>query len=93
MVFGYLYLAQTETNPPAIPQNLCFNIRFHLYIHDHVLDEPIGTVTSRANTYVPLDIGIQLHLMVFGYLFLFTRMESNPPPQNLCFNLYIYYND
>ena len=34
-------------------QNLCFNIRFHLYIHDHVEDEPIGTLTCRVNTYVP----------------------------------------
>ena len=51
MVFSYLYLAKTETNPPT--QNLCFNIHFHLYIHDLVLDEPIGTLTSRVNTYVP----------------------------------------
>ena len=29
----------------------------------------------------------------FRLLFLFAQMESNPPTQNLCFNLYIYYND
>ena len=38
---------------PQLTQNLCVNIRFHLYIHDHVLDEPIGTLTSRVKTYVP----------------------------------------
>ena len=38
---------------PQLTQNLCFNIRFHLYIHDHVLDEPIGTLSSMVNTYVP----------------------------------------
>ena len=38
---------------PQLTQNLCFNIHFHLYIHDHILDEPIGTLTSRVNTYVP----------------------------------------
>ena len=26
--------------------NLCFNIQFYFYIHHHVLDKPIGTVTS-----------------------------------------------
>ena len=36
-----------------ITQNLCFNIPFHLYIHDHVLDEPIHTLTSRVNMCTP----------------------------------------
>ena len=47
MTLGYLLSTQTLT------QNLCFNIRFHLYIHDHVLDKPIATLTNRVNTYVP----------------------------------------
>ena len=111
--FGYLFLAQTDTNPPTnsksmfqhsfpplhswshirrtnrytyqwgehihtpiygncyiswfsvtffwlkqipihqLTPNLCFNIPFHLYIHDLVLDEPIGTLTCGVNTYVP----------------------------------------
>ena len=38
---------------PQLTQNLCFNIHFHLYFHDHVLHEPVGTLTSRVNTYVP----------------------------------------
>ena len=44
------------------------NIRFHLYIHDHILDKPIGTLTSRVNT-----------LMFFGYLFFLAQTETNPP--------------
>ena len=38
---------------PQLTQNLCFNICFHLYIHYLILDEPIGTLTCRVNTYVP----------------------------------------
>ena len=66
MVIGFLFLAQTQANP--LTQNLCFNIRFHLYIHDHILDKPIGTLTSRVNT-----------LMFFGYLFFLAQTETNPP--------------
>jgi len=53
MVFGYIFWAQTNTNHQLTP-NLCLNIPFHFYIHDLVLDEPIGTLTSGVNTYIPL---------------------------------------
>ena len=75
MVFGYLFLFQTDTNPPT--PNLCLNIPFHFYIHDHVLDEPTGTLPIGVNTYVP-DIGKQLRFKVFGYLFL-AKTDTNPP--------------
>ena len=46
----FFWLKQKLT--PQLTQNLCFNIRFHLYIHDLILDEPIGTLTSRVNAYM-----------------------------------------
>ena len=52
--------------------NLCFNIPFHLYIHDFVLDEIIATLTSGVNTYVP-----RYSFMVFSYLFL-AQTDTNP---------------
>ena len=50
--FRLPFLAKTETNSPT-NSKLCFNIRFHLYIHDYILDEPIETLTSMVNTCVP----------------------------------------
>ena len=52
MVFGYLFLAETDPNPPTNPKSM-FQHSFPLYIHDLVLDEPIHTLTSGVNTYVP----------------------------------------
>ena len=57
--------------------NLCFNIPFHLNIHDLVLDEPIGTLTSGLTHTYP-DIGNMLRFIVFGYLFL-AETDTNPP--------------
>ena len=48
MVFGYLYLAQMDTNP----SNLGFSIPFNLYIHDHDLEEASGTLTCGLFMYV-----------------------------------------
>ena len=91
--FRLPFLAQTETNPAT--QNLCFNIRFHVYIHDYFLDNPIGTLPSRLNTYVPPNIGLQLHLMVFGYLFRLKQKLIPQLTQNLCFNIrfHLYIHD
>ena len=50
MVFGF-WLKQIPIH--QLTHNLCFNTPFHLYIHDLVLDEPIGALTSGVNTYVP----------------------------------------
>ena len=65
MVFGYLFWLKRIPIHQLTP-NVCFNISFHLYIHNLVLDEPIGTLTSGVNTYVPPNIGNLLHCMVFG---------------------------
>ena len=37
-----------------LTQNLTFNIRFHLYIHDHDFGQTFGTFTYEVKTYVPL---------------------------------------
>ena len=52
MVYGHHFLAETDPNPPT--PNLSFNIPFHLYIHDLVLDEPIATLIGGVTTYIPL---------------------------------------
>ena len=39
-----------------LTHNLCFNIPFHLYIHDHDLEQAICTLTSGANVCI-LDMG------------------------------------
>ena len=66
MVFG-LYLARTDANP----LNLGFNIPFHLYIHDHDLEQASGTLTCGVfqSTY---DL-----LMLFGYLFFLAQMDTS----------------
>ena len=52
MVFGYFLLTETDPNPPTNHKSM-FQIPFHHYIDDVVLHEPIGTLTSWVNTYVP----------------------------------------
>ena len=41
-LFGYLFMAQTNTNSPT--QNLCFNVPFHVYIHDQGLQQTFNTL-------------------------------------------------
>ena len=69
-------LAKTDPNPPTA--NLCFNILFHLYFHDLVLDEPIATVTGGVTTYKYPDIDKLLCFMFFGYLYL-AETDTCPP--------------
>jgi len=66
-----------------LTHNLCFNISFRLYIHDLVLDEPIGTLPIGVNT----DIGKQLCFMVFGYIFWAQTDTNHQLTPNLCFNI------
>ena len=50
MVYGYIFwLKQIPIH--QLTTNLCFNIPFHHYFHDLILDEPIATVTGGATTY------------------------------------------
>ena len=52
--FRISFLAPTETNPPTNSKSVFKHLfSTYLYIHDLVLDEPIGTLTCRVNTYVP----------------------------------------
>ena len=94
MVFGFLFLAQTETNPPTNSKSV-FYIRFHLYIHDYVLDKPIGTPTSRVNTYVP-PIWAYSYIWWFSVTFFWLKRKLILQlTQNLCFNIrfHLYIHD
>ena len=51
-LIDYLFLGLTDTNPPT--QSLCFNVPFHLYIHDQGLQQTFATVTCWVNMYEPL---------------------------------------
>ena len=73
--FRLSFFAQTDTNPPT--PNLCLNIPFHFYIHDLVLDEPIGTLTSMVNIYVPHYRETAM-FHGFGYLLL-AQTDTNQP--------------
>ena len=53
MVFDYLFLAQTDTNPPNNSKSY-INIHFHLYIYDHDFEQTFDTPTYEVKTYISL---------------------------------------
>ena len=91
MVFSYLFLAQTDTN--AQTQNLCFNISFHLYIHDQDLEQAIViNLTCGVNMYVPL---IFSYCYILWFSVTFSWLNWIPIHQNLWFNIpfHLYIHD
>ena len=56
MVFGYLFTAQADTNPPTNSKSMSQH-SFQYKIRDPILDEQIGMLTSGVNTYVPPILG------------------------------------
>ena len=76
MVFGYLFLAETDTNPPTNSKSM-FQ---HSFPPQHSWSRLRWTnryTYQWVNTYVP-DIGNMLRFIVFGYLFL-AETDTNPP--------------
>ena len=72
-LIDYLFLALTDTNPPT--QSLCFNVPFHLYIHDqHSLQLLVGW-TCMNPLYEPITI-FHLFCYLFWHKYQFTNSKS-----------------
>ena len=61
-----------------LTQYLCYNIPFHLYIHDQGLQQTLRTITCGVNMYEPPYMNKQLY---FTYLvtFFLAQTDTNPP--------------
>ena len=80
-----------------LTQNLTFNIRFHLYIHDHDFEQTFGALTYEVKTYVP-PIRANYYIWWFSVTFFWLKwIPINQLTQNLSFNvrfhLYIHDHD
>ena len=88
MVFGYLFWLKRIPIHELTP-NLCFNIPFHLYIHDEDLQQAFGTLTYGVNMYVP---PILANRYILWYLFL-AQTDTNPPTNsNLGYSIAFHLN-
>ena len=81
------FLAKTDTIHKLI-KNLIYNIRFHLYIYDHILEEPIGTLTSGVNTQPPTIFANRY--IWWDLVFIWLRRI---PIQQLIRNLFTFISD
>ena len=78
-----------------LTQNLTFNIRFHLYIHDHDFEQTFGALTYEVKTYVP-PIRANYYIWWFSVTFFWLKwIPINQLTQNLSFNIrfHLYIHD
>ena len=81
-----------------ITSNLGFSIPFHLYIHDHDLEQASVTLTCGVLMYVPpISQNAQVRFLVCSYLYL-GEMDTDPSITSnlgfsISFHLYIHDHD
>ena len=98
MVFGYFFWLKRIPIHKLTP-NLCFNIHFHLYIHDHALEQAFWTLFFRGeHVCTPNKLLVYSYILWFSATFSwhkqipFHKLTQNLH-LNIPFNLYIHDQD
>ena len=87
---------KTQTEPiHQLTQDLCYNLPFHLYIHDQGLQQTFATLTCVLNMYEPPYMSKKLYFTYLVTFFWLKRIPIHQLTQNLCFNFpfHLYIHD